>query len=140
MKTVTLSFLAGKLEDTTDGWSQFYHVKTGEVEQLPDVDNEFADLDDEDEELLERIEESDDYIRLPGQYEIHEYQIMEDFARKKNIPKLYAALKGRGAYRRFKDCCLEMGIRDEYFAFRFMAFIEIARNWCEDHKIPYENE
>lgn len=35
---------------------------------------------EEDQELWEEIDETDDYVRLPNQYELHEKSIMEKFA------------------------------------------------------------
>lgn len=35
---------------------------------------------EEDQELWEEIDETDDYVRLPNQYELHEKRIMEKFA------------------------------------------------------------
>ena len=137
MKIVTLSFLADKLEEAFDGWNQYYNVETGEMESLPDRDNSYVDFE-EFEEAAEKIDASDAYIRLPNQFDIHEYRIMEAFAEEKNINELYRALRGKGAFRRFKDCCLDLGIRDEYFSFRHLAYIDIARRWCEENKIPFE--
>ena len=136
-KIVKLSFLADQLEEAMEGWSQFYNVETGEVESLPDRDNDYVDFE-EFEEIAEAIDASDVYVRLPTQYDIHEYRIMEAFAEKKGSRGLFLALRGRGAFRHFKDCCAELGIRDEYFSFRHNAYFDIARQWCEENKIPFE--
>ena len=136
-KIVKLSFLADRLEEAMEGWSQFYNVETGEVESLPDQDNDYVDFK-EFEEIAEKIDASYVYVRLPTQFDIHEYRIMEAFAEKEGIRGLFLALRGRGAFRRFKDCCADLGIRDEYFTFRHNAYFDIARQWCEENKIPFE--
>lgn len=84
-KIVKLSFLADQLEEAMEGWSQFYNVETGEVESLPDRDNDYVDFE-EFEEIAEAIDASDVYVRLPTQFDIHEYRIMEAFAEKKRQP------------------------------------------------------
>ena len=80
-KIVKLSFLADQLEEAMEGWSQFYNVETGEVESLPDQDNVYVDFK-EFEEIAEKIDASYVYVRLPTQFDIHEYRIMEAFAEK----------------------------------------------------------
>jgi len=85
------------IEETMDGWEQFYNTVTGEVESVPDYDNDYADIS-EFEETAEKIEESDDYVRLPSQYELHEYNIMERFAEEKDSSVLMRALRGHRPY------------------------------------------
>lgn len=133
---VCLEDVADKLEETSDCWEQFLNVVTGEFEALPD--GTYIEPADE---LAEEIENSDDYLRLPGQYEIHEYRIMEAFAdtvqdnTKSN--RLFRALRGRKPYRHFKDELIYLGLDQAYYAFRYQAFLDIAREWCEGHRLPY---
>ena len=97
---------------------------------------------DTDEELAEEIDSTDDYIRLPGQYDLHEYRIMENFAgtvtNEKMAGKLWRALNGKKPFRHFKDTINYLGIAQDYYKFRFQAYLDIAVEWCEDHQIPYE--
>ena len=58
-----------------DEWDQFYNVVTGEITSIPSSDNEFVDWSEYEEES-EAIDESDNYVRLPSQYELHEYDII----------------------------------------------------------------
>ena len=83
-KTIPIKVIVDAIEETMDGWEQFYNIVTGEVESVPDYDNDYVDMG-EFGETAEKIEESDDYIRLPSQYELHEYNIMEWFAEEKAI-------------------------------------------------------
>lgn len=132
-----LEDIAGKLEETMDHWEQYLNVVTGEFAALPD--GMYVDAD---EELVERIEDSMDYVRLPNQYEIHEYRIMERFAgatpNQRKQAALFRALNGRRPYRRFKDELNYHGLTETYYAFRFLEFIEIAREWCEENEIPFQ--
>lgn len=133
---VVLEDIADKLEETMECWEQYLNTATGEFIALSD--GSYAETD---EKLAEEIDCSDAYVRLPNQYDIHEYSIMESFAAAtKNAikqEKLYRALRGKKPYRHFKDTLNYIGLDEAYYAFRFLAHIEIARRWCEDHEIPY---
>ena len=135
--TVYLEDIAEKLEEASDHWEQYLNVVTGEFEALPD-----GIYIEPDEELIERIENSNDYLRLPNQFDIHEYQIMESFAvsirDSAKSSRLFRALRGRKPYRHFKDEIIYLDLDQAYYAFLHQALIEIAREWCEDHDIPYK--
>lgn len=95
-------------------------------------------------ELIEEIENGfiEDFIPLPGQYDIHEYGLMEEFidtlpeGRKKNI--LEEAIIGRGAFRRFKDALHDLGIEKQWYQYHDRAYEKIAREWCEKYGIEIE--
>lgn len=134
---VSLKDVAEKLDETMDCWEQYLNIFTGEFEAISDGAYIETDM-----ELAAKIEASSDYVRLPNQYELHEYRIMEDFteslsdARKQE--RLSRALNGRKPYRHFKDAIMDVGVDGAYYAFRSRAFLEIARVWCEDNGIPYQ--
>ena len=111
-----------------------YCPNNGDVGFIDFFGSDFSDEDDEDDEYL-----SGDYIRLPTQYEIHEYAMMEDFAEqypdKKTEIALLNALHGRGAFRRFKDTLIYLGIREEWFTFRNREYREVAERWCVDNQL-----
>lgn len=134
--TIYLEDIANKLDETMDHWEQYLNVFTGEFESIPD-----GIYLDADEELTERIGGSTDYVRLPNQYDIHEFRIMEQFAEatpdRRKQTELFQALHGKRPFRHFKDELNYYGLREDYYAFRFLAFIEIARDWCENFGIPY---
>ena len=54
------------LEMANDDWEQFLNTETGGIVSLSNG-------------LAGEIENSDHYVRLPNQYDIHEWQIMESF-------------------------------------------------------------
>jgi hypothetical protein len=93
-----------------------------------------------DPEAIEEIEENfDEYIAFPGQYEIDEYSMMEEFV--ENLPgcikkiELSDSLQGRGAFRRFKDTIYDLGLEQKWYKFRKLAYEQVARNWCEENGI-----
>ena len=114
-----------------------YCPNNGNVVFIDVIGSDFSDEDDEDDEDDEYL--SGDYIRLPTQYEIHEYEMMEDFTEqypdKKTEIALLNALHGRGAFRRFKDTLIYLGIREEWFTFRNREYREVAERWCMDNRL-----
>lgn len=113
----------------------YYNPDTEEI-FLSNI-GEFTDLNED--ELDELFEKS---IMLPTQYDIDEYEMMEDFietlkdARLQN--QLYISLNGRGAFRRFKDTCINFDIIDDWYKYRDERYKEIAINWCKENNIEFE--
>lgn len=81
----------------------------------------------------------EDYIPLPGQYDINEYRIMEEFIYE--LPAgnaqdvLAGTIQGRSAFRRFKDKLYDLNLEKHWYQYRDEAYEKIARQWCERHKI-----
>ena len=73
--TVFVEDIATALDEHFTDWQQFLNIKTGEIEVLSNDKNL-----DTNEELAEKIDTSNDYIKLPSQYDLNEYQIMENFS------------------------------------------------------------
>ena len=80
-----------------------------------------------------------DYIPLPGQYDINEYRIMEEFIYElpagKNQDVLARVIQGRGAFRRFKDKLYDLNLEKQWYQYRDEIYEKIARQWSERHKI-----
>ena len=110
-KIVYLEDIAEAFDDCMDGWAQFLNTQTAEIVNLSE--DPYMSCE-EDKELWEEIEELDDYVRLPDQYELHEKWIMEHFAYEIGNERVYEmlsnALRKRHPYRVFKDTINELGI------------------------------
>jgi len=95
------------------------------------------------EEILEDEEEAT-YIPAPSRFDIDEYRIMEGFCRSvvsaEVSDQLYDAMKGKGAFRRFKDKALELGVAEEWYKHRDEEFRRIAIGWCERNGVAYHEE
>ena len=78
---------------------------------------------------------------MPDQFELHEYQIMEQFCFSVEDvdirDELCGAIRGRGAYRRFKDRVQVYGMAEAWYRYRDAALREIAIAWCEAYGIRY---
>lgn len=51
--------------------------------------------------------------------------------------KLLGAIKGKGAFRRFKERIIDFAIEDNWYLFREEQLKEIAKSWCQDNKIDF---
>lgn len=95
-------------------------------------------------ELMEEIREGfvEDFIPLPGRYDINEYRMMESFIYElpvgRNQSVLEQAIRGKGAFRRFKDCLYNLGMEKNWYGYRDAAYEQIARNWCEKFGLEIE--
>lgn len=132
---VELTEVIDALEFTNDEIEYYYNPDNGEI-FMSNIE-EFETLNEE--ELDELFEKS---IKLPTRYDINEYEMMEDFAetikddRLQN--QLYISLNGSGAFRRFKDTCINFDIIDDWYKFRDRKYKELAINWCKDNNIEFE--
>src|SRR5579863_2520236 len=94
------------MEDSDLAHRYFLNLVTGEVVFFSD----YLGLSDEDERLLEEIDASNDYVAVESIPSHEAYQWMVDFVDEMVAPtdehaaeKLFMALNGKGAFRRFKD-------------------------------------
>ena len=138
----------------SDEATAYINQKTGELFTLTDEVLAFAENPDEaaeaarwQKDLLPKAREviaSEDFIPLPGKFEIHDWSIMERFARSLKDAavndELDAALHGRGAFRRFKDAVQRLGIADKWYRYRDAALEEIAIEFLEAHGIAFQRE
>ena len=109
----------------------YFNPKTKEIVYVGDC----IDIGDEREEMY------DEYISFPTKYDIHEYSIMEEFIETINDERLYnqllISIHGKGAFRRFKDTCINFGIIDDWYKFRDKKYKDIAIKWCEENNIEF---
>lgn len=132
---VKLSEVIDALDFTNDEIEYYYNPDTEEI-FMSNI-GEFEDLtEDELDELFEKS------IILPTKYDINEYEIMEDFAETINDTRLqnqlYISLNGSGAFRRFKDTCINFDIINDWYKFRDERYKEIAIDWCKENNIEFE--
>lgn len=133
---VKLSDIIDAIE-MTDQYSEYFLDKeTGKVEWVSDM----AMTQKEQEEVYDRLDEHGFY-RLPTSFDIHDYDIMEEFVYTLSgsaRDKLASAIQGKGAFRRFKDTVIRLGIDQEWYDFQSAEYKRKAARWCEDNGIEYE--
>ena len=115
------------------------HTKTNETVYLPDV----WITGETDEDLAELIEkEPERFLRFPTKYEIHEYSIMDSFV--DDLPagriksELAGAIRGKGAFRRFKQTIRFQGVEQLWYDYQANAYRELAERWCNENDIQFE--
>jgi len=139
---VNLKIIIEALEMTMENLSQYLDIETGEIILISDDDA--FDLDDlEDQVSPEQIEENPKrYLLLPDKYEIHEWSIMQEFANSIETAEiseqLLTALRGKGAFRYFKDTAARLGVLDRWYLFRTEQLTMIAKQWCDANEIKYK--
>lgn len=138
---INLNVVLDAIEAADDNYTYFLDMETGESVFLVDelitgLDNE--GLDDEIQENFGR------YLRLPTRFEIHEYNIMEQFiwslpeGQQQNM--LERAIQGRGAFRRFKDMVYNLGLDKKWFQYEADTYKKMAIEWCRNQEIEYYEE
>ena len=152
LKPVSLSEITDAMEFQSEEMAAYFHKPTGEIVTITEEMMWAAEADDPLEDHPEWMREGitiardylqneEEYIGLPDQFDIHEYSIMERFCldledREKGT-ELYYTIKGRGAFRRFKDKIHELGLDDEWYKCRDEAITEVAKYWCIENNLPY---
>jgi Uncharacterised protein family (UPF0158) len=148
---VKLKDIIEGLEFLTDEGGSYLNTVTGEVvyvttEELRAAEEEapledFPDWQHDAIRTAGEIIETDHYLPLPDKFEINEYRIMERFCLSVEDEDmrddLCNAIRGRGAFRYFKDKIHEYGIAEDWYQYRDAALKEIAIAWCEAHGIAY---
>ncbi len=101
-----------------DGTGTYLNLKTGEVISVSDEDIQTAEEDEPIDHLpdwqqeniktaIDVLENFENYEELPTKFDINEYEMMEDFCyalkNERQSETLLDAIRGRGAFRRFKD-------------------------------------
>lgn len=133
---VKLTDIIDAIEMTNESSEYFLDMETGEIVWIDD----WAMDQEEAEEISERLDEHG-FCRLPTENDIHEYSIMEEFVDTLSgsaYNRLSRAIRGRGAFRRFKDDIIEMGIEQDWYDFLSAAYKHIAIEWCEENNIEYD--
>ncbi|MFQ6032649.1 MAG: UPF0158 family protein [Candidatus Zixiibacteriota bacterium] len=150
---VKLSEIMEAMEWLPDEASSFLNRKTGEIIGVSDEEFRIAEEEQPQEEYPEwqreliaiareiLEDEENKFIPLPSRFEIDEYSMMERFVLSVNdeeiFDSLYAAIKGKGAFRRFSNGIRRFGIEGDWERYRKEKFKELAIEWCEDNNIDY---
>lgn len=140
--TVPLNIIRDAIEMADNEWNQYLDIEKMEIVSLPEYPF-MGEYDKEDQELYDMIEEGwhTRFFGLPSKIDIHEYRIMESFIY--HLPEgrtqdvLEGAIRGKGAFRRFKDTLRRFGIEQQWYDFQEAAYEEKAIEWCENYGFKY---
>jgi hypothetical protein len=150
--SVSLRQVIDEVECLMDGCTAYLSRRTGELYTLQDEEagllEEEADSDSlpewQREQLpkIREIPESGDWLPLPTSSDIHEWAIMEQFCRTVAEPELrdelLSAIRGRGAFRHFKDVVYRSGIERRWFQYKRAALAQIVMDWLDENAVAYE--
>ena len=148
---VKLQDILEGMDFQSDAQSAFLHLTTGEVVAITDEELRAAESDAPLEDfpawqhdairIARDIVETEHSLPLPDRFEINEYQIMERFCLSVDDADmrddLCDAIRGRGAFRRFKDRVQVYGMVEDWYRYRDAVLREIAVAWCEAHGFQY---
>jgi hypothetical protein len=146
-------------------WPETWHVYlnkvTGEIfyiseddrmmlERLKEEEDDLDDLPEWQRKALPDLRKNQEAldaghcIALPSKFDIYEWDIMKRFALSveddRQSQQLLDALHGRGAFRYFKDTVHRLEIAEKWYSFRDHALEEIAIEWLEAEKVPYDRD
>lgn len=156
--------LVDSLDSTPDEWSAYLDRETGRVITLSPGIIEVLEFGEDDEDSLSidakwEFEnatpaqlaaaravvdgtESDRYLPLPDKFDFHEYRHIQDFIR--TLPQdriqddLWDAIRGKGAFRRFKDKAERLGVINAWYAYRDEAMRRHMIDWAEMNGVETE--
>ncbi|MGM0589645.1 MAG: UPF0158 family protein [Bacteroidota bacterium] len=153
---VKVSDIIGELEMLNDQTNAFLNKETGETvliwddfasyleEDNPDLDlaAEMMGVEDADmEPYYHAYNDHEPWIALPTSWDIHDYSIMQDFCwsidDEEQQDQLLSAIRGRGAFRMFRDTVDRLGLLQDWYDFKNDAYRNIAINWLVANDISY---
>lgn len=133
-----LSMVIEAMERANVNEIYYLNDQNGRVWVSTDIGNYYIDNN---ELLSDNALFDNNSISLPSQYEINEYKAIKDFINTisddqiKN--QLEITIKGQGAFRRFKDSCINYKIIDKWYIFKKNSYYELAKEWCEWNNINF---
>ena len=142
MIPVSLSDLVGEMQLLSDEVHGYLNQVTSEIAIIMEDDisavereEDFSKRQEWEQEAYKKTQEvleSDDYLELPGHFEIHDYAIMEDFCaaypNEAISEDLLNLIRGSGAFRRFKNYINRHGIEQDWYSFDDNAYKKLRLN------------
>lgn len=150
---INISVIIEVLQDQIDESITYFDRQTGQVVAITEEEMSLAESDASEDvvtdwqreniEIARRIKADTEgrFEPLPNRFEVHEWDIMRRFAEEVTVPdiseSLLRAIHGRGAFRCFKDRLHELGVADQWYAYRDAALRQIAVDWCRENDIEW---
>lgn len=152
--TVSLRRVVDELEAQTDDCTAYLNRETGDLCTIQEEEaglvedgaglDELPDWQRDEVARVREVLESGDWLPLPTRFDIHEWAIMDEFARSIEDSdlrgELLNAIRGAGAFRCFKDAIHRRGIHESWYIYRTAALGQIAADWLEGHGISYTRD
>ena len=148
---ITLKAIVDEMDVLSDDHFAYLNPQTGDLvtlstEEISAIEEDLPinDFPEWQQPLIAQaraVLDSNEYLQLPTQRDIHEYAIMERFCdaiADLQMRRLFLdQIRGSGAFRRFKQLLHHYALAEEWYAFRTAALKMIAVEWLEENHIPY---
>lgn len=147
--------LISEIELQIDDTFTFINTNSGEVitltrEEMRTVEDEepFEKFPDWQRENIEKaisiIEDEDGvFVDFTLRNNFNEYEIIEEFIVRlpdqKNREILDDTIRGRGAFRRFKDRIIELGVDKQWYTYKEGKIRQLVIEWCKEHNIEIQD-
>lgn len=136
--TIPLKQVIQAIEEANEVFTSFWDTKTGKTVYLADP---LMTGETDDALSAEMENEPERFLRFPTKYEIRQYRIMEDFIDQitpgKAQEELAYAIRGKGAFRRFKQSVRFHGLEQRWYDYLAQAYREFAIRWCAEEGLEY---
>jgi hypothetical protein len=157
MKPIKLSELIDTLEFDSDERVTWVDVQNGCVVTVTQAllsaveegdDEALSELQDWQKPELEIAraivaDSGERFVPAPDKFDFHEYRHMERFIGTVEdagaAEQLWRAIKGKGAFRYFKDTASRLGLLDSWFQYRNDAIREFVTDWAEANNVPWRD-
>lgn len=151
--------LIGPLELDNDEYLSYFDRQNGEIVSV-ERSVLSAVEEGEDEGLEEHVpawqkdeieiaraivaDKSDRFIDPPDKVEFDVYRHMQRFIESITNPtianQLWEAIKGRSAFRAFKDTLHRLGLENRWFRYRDQAIKQFVIEWAEENHVAYKDD
>lgn len=149
--SVDLARLTDELDNLFEGTSVYVNRRTGAIVTVTDEELSAVEEREDDEDLkpeggeqmlaiLQSIVETSDWVAMPDKSDIHEWELMRDFSASVGGAiggELDRAIRGRGAFRMFRDVLDRHELDDDWFEFKRKSVEKIAVDALEAENIPF---
>ena len=138
--TIPLKQVIQAIEEASEVFTSFWDKKTGKTVYL--ADPLMTDMTAEDEALVAEMENTPErFLRFPTKYEIHQYRMMEAFIDRfspgRTQEELAYAIRGKGAFHRFKQSVRYHGLEQRWYDYLAEAYRELAIRWYAEEGLEY---
>jgi hypothetical protein len=158
-KPAKISEIVDTIEFQFDNMHAYFDRETGQTvafgeDEISQVEDMEDNGDEDADEYLVLIRDAlnaeagegpgDRFLALPDRFEIDEWDMMRRFAEGLDDDRasddLLRAIRGRGAFRYFKDRVHALGLAEKWYAFRDEQFRQVAIKWCKANNIEITPE
>lgn len=134
---VSLASIVAEIDMLGNEGTLYVNRETGEVFARTEL-MEDAGFDDE---TLESLEEDPAWVRILSSHDINDFETMRRYTNRVAGPaaskELSEAMRGRGAYRRFRDVIHRRGLQKEWDDYREKRLADSVRFALQQHGIPF---